>query len=57
MFKDGDKVKRKKVIKVKYLDIANRPMVRTFKGLAARIILHEIDHLNAITMLDRAEEE
>lgn len=51
------KVKRKKVIKVKYLDIANRPMVRTFKGLAARIILHEMDHLNGITMLDRAEEE
>lgn len=50
------KVKRKKSIKVKYIDIAGRPMVRSYKGLAARIIQHEIDHLNAITMLDRAEE-
>lgn len=51
------KVKRNKTIKVKYLDIANRWMVRSYSGLAARIVQHEIDHLNAITMLDRAEEE
>jgi peptide deformylase len=51
------KVKRSLKIKVKYIDIAGRPMVRTYKGLAARIIQHEVDHLNAITMLDRAEEE
>ena len=51
------KVKRKKTIKVKYIDIAGRPMVRVYKGLAARVIQHEIDHLNGITMLQRAEEE
>ena len=50
------KVKRNKTIKVKYLDIANRWMVRSYSGLAARIIQHEIDHLNAKTMFDRKEQ-
>lgn len=49
-------VKRNKSIKVKYIDIAGRGMVRSYSGLAARIIQHEIDHLNAVTMLDREEE-
>lgn len=50
-------VKRNKTIKVKYLDIAGRWMVRSYSGLAARIVQHEIDHLNSINMLQRAEEE
>ena len=49
-------VKRDRTIKVKYLDIAGRWMVRSYSGLAARIIQHEIDHLDGITMLDRAKE-
>lgn len=49
-------VKRNKTIKVKYIDIAGRGMVRSYSGLAARIIQHEIDHLNAVTMLDREED-
>ena len=49
-------VKRNKSIKVKYVDIAGRGMVRSYSGLAARVIQHEIDHLNSITMLDREEE-
>ena len=49
-------VKRSKSIKVKYVDIAGRGMVRSFRGLAARVIQHEVDHLNAVTMLDREEE-
>lgn len=50
------KVKRNLKIKVKYIDIAGRPMVRSYSGLAARVIQHEIDHLNGITMLDREED-
>lgn len=49
-------VKRNKSIKVKYVDIAGRGMVRSYSGLAARVIQHEVDHLNAVTMLDREEE-
>lgn len=50
------KVKRNLKITVKFIDIANRPMVRSYSGLAARIIQHEIDHLNGITMIDREED-
>lgn len=49
------KVKRNLKIKVKYIDIAGRPMVRSYSGLAARVILHEIDHLNGISMIQREE--
>jgi len=50
------KVKRNLKIKVKYIDIAGRPMVRSYSGLAARIVQHEIDHLEGITFLDREED-
>lgn len=50
------KVKRNLKIKVKYIDIAGRSMVRSYQGLAARIVQHEVDHLDAITMLDREED-
>jgi len=46
-------VERNRTIKVKYIDLANRETVRSYSGLAARIIQHEIDHLNGITMYDR----
>lgn len=49
-------VKRNKTIKVKYIDIAGRGMVRSYSGLAARIVQHEIDHLDGITMIDREED-
>ena len=48
-------VKRYKTIKVKYLDIAGRWMVRSYSGIAARVIQHEIDHLDGITMFDKEE--
>ena len=49
------KVKRSLFIKVKYIDIAGRSMIRSYSGLAARIIQHEINHLDGITFLDMAE--
>jgi peptide deformylase len=47
------KVTRPLRIKVEYLDLANRTVVRSFSGLGARVILHEMDHLLGITMNDR----
>jgi peptide deformylase len=40
-------------IVVKYVDLSNKEVVRSYSGLAARIIQHEIDHLNGVTMKDR----
>lgn len=49
------KVRRNKNITVKYLDLANKEVVRSFTGLAARVVQHEIDHLNGIVMGDKDE--
>ncbi len=46
-------VNRNLEIVVKYIDLSNKEVVRSYSGLAARIIQHEIDHLNGITMKDR----
>lgn len=46
-------VARADKITVKYIDLSNKEVVRSYKGLAARIIQHEIDHLNGLTMYDR----
>ena len=46
-------VKRPTWIKVRYLNLANKEVEQIYTGLSARIICHEIDHLNGITMYDR----
>lgn len=46
-------VKRSLRIKVKFTDIAGKEQVRSYSGLAARVVQHEIDHLDGITMQDR----
>lgn len=46
------KITRPLKIKVEYLDLAGRVMVRSFSGLSARIIQHEINHLEGLTMYD-----
>lgn len=44
---DAVKVRRYKAIKTKEYDIATKKYVkRTYKGFQARIIQHEIDHMN-----------
>jgi peptide deformylase len=39
-------------IKVKGLDIDMKPISRKLKGISARCVQHEIDHLNGITLMD-----
>lgn len=48
-------VKRAMELKVKAFDERNRAIVRRAKGLEARVIQHEIDHLDGILFIDRAE--
>ena len=40
--------KRYEVIEVKYLDIAFKPVKKTFTGYTAQIIQHEVDHCDGI---------
>lgn len=40
--------KRWRSIKVQWVDRAFKPHIKTFTGLTAQIIQHEIDHLNGI---------
>lgn len=44
--------KRLKTIKVKYRDLTGKPRIEEYRGLTARVIQHEIDHLNGILMND-----
>lgn len=44
---------RHKIVQVEYLDEDLKPQRGKYRGLLARIIQHEVDHLNGITMLDR----
>lgn len=48
----GIKIKRSLEIKLKFLDLDGKEQIEHFKGLQARCVLHELDHLNGITMLD-----
>ncbi|MCX7958876.1 MAG: peptide deformylase [Deltaproteobacteria bacterium] len=48
-----DEVKRYKKIKAKYLDINGEERIIEDDGLIARVIQHEIDHLDGIVFLDR----
>jgi peptide deformylase len=48
-------VKRANEIRVKGYDEKNRPVTRRVKGLEARVIQHEIDHLDGILFIDRAD--
>lgn len=39
-------------VKMKYLNIQNKPIIREFTGLAAIALQHELDHLNGIILSD-----
>jgi peptide deformylase len=45
-------VKRREIILVKFRDEDNGVYEREFRDLEARVIQHEIDHLNGILMID-----
>lgn len=53
--KEIHKVMRNYSIRVKYLDLSNKIVVKSFEGLIARVIQHEIQHLEGITFRDVAE--
>lgn len=44
--------KRYKKIRVKYRDKRGKPHIEDYDGLTARVIQHEIDHLNGVLMTD-----
>jgi peptide deformylase len=43
-------IERSKIIKVKYRNLKGNPCYEKYDGLTARIIQHEVDHLDGITM-------
>lgn len=45
-------ITRSKEIKVKYIDETMTQQERVFSGMNARVIQHELDHLNGILMCD-----
>lgn len=48
-------VKRRKKISVSYLDLDGNEQVIDATGFEARVIMHEIDHLNGVLFVDRME--
>ncbi|MFZ5365577.1 MAG: peptide deformylase [Patescibacteria group bacterium] len=46
-------VKRYKKIKVKALDINGREMIFVAAGMFARVIQHEVDHLDGVLFIDK----
>ena len=46
-------IKRPESIKVKYRDLKGKPHFETYSGLTSRVIQHEIDHLEGVTMNSR----
>lgn len=49
-------VKRCKKVTVKYLDADGKPQKLSGEGLLARVIQHEIDHLDGILFIDKAKD-
>ncbi|CCW34897.1 peptide deformylase [Chthonomonas calidirosea] len=50
-------VARAKEVKVKGFDERGRPVVKKVSDLEARVIQHEVDHLDGILFIDRADPE
>lgn len=48
------KIKRSETIRVRMTDKDGKTDTHKFSGLTARIVCHEVDHLNGITFLQRA---
>jgi peptide deformylase len=50
-------VPRAETVTVKAIDLDNKPVRLKAKGWAARVLQHEIDHLDGILFLDRVEDK
>ena len=48
-------VKRKKKIKCRFVDLDGQPRLIEAEGLLARVIQHEIDHLDGVLFIDKAK--
>ena len=44
-------------VEVKYQDMHGKTQQQTFKGLAAKIVQHELDHLNGVLFVDHVHEQ
>lgn len=47
-------IRRSSTVLIKYVNLEEKEIQREYSGLVARIIKHEIDHLNGIIILDYA---
>lgn len=47
-------IRRSSTVLIKYINLEEKEIQREYSGLVARIIKHEIDHLNGIIILDYA---
>ena len=48
-------VLRKAVVEVEGLDIEGRPFKERLEGLDARVVQHEIDHLDGVLFIDKVD--
>jgi peptide deformylase len=48
-------VMRKAVVDVQYLDVEGRPIRRRLEGLGARVLQHEVDHLDGVLFIDKVD--
>lgn len=46
-------IERPEKVTVKYRNLSGHPMLETHEGLTARILLHELDHLDGVVFLER----
>jgi peptide deformylase len=46
-------IERPEKVKIKYRCLSGRPVVESYEGLEARIILHEIDHIHGIVFTEK----
>jgi peptide deformylase len=46
-------IERYESVTIKYRNLSGHPMLETYSGLDARIIQHEIDHLNGIVFKNK----
>ncbi len=51
----GD-VKRWRTVRITFMDIEGRKQILSLENLAARIVQHEIDHLDGVLFTDKIEE-
>lgn len=52
-----DEVERSKNIIVKFLDVKGKEQILRLEDLDARVVQHEVDHLDGILFVDRLEEQ